>query len=98
MTKDTINFPEHVAQWKESGLSMAAYCKEQGFNYQTFTYHALRIRKKETISADANTFVQLKVPEKVTAGIEYHFTNVGHFILPKIESIKNHLKINQISI
>jgi len=37
MTKDTINFPEHVAQWKEGGLSMAAYGKEQGCNYQTFT-------------------------------------------------------------
>jgi len=92
MTKDTINFPEHVAQWKESGLSMAAYCKEQGFNYQTFTYHALRIRKKETISADANTFVQLKVPEKVTAGIEYHFPSGGYFVFPagcSIQQIKS---------
>jgi len=92
MTKDTINFSEHVVRWKESGLSMAAYCKEQGFNYQTFTYHALRIRKKETISADANTFVQLKVPEKVTAGIVYHFPSGGYFVFPagcSIQQIKS---------
>jgi len=92
MTKDTINFPEHVVRWKESGLSMAAYCKEQGFNYQTFTYHALRIRKKETISTDANTFVQLKVPEKVTAGIVYHFPSGGYFVFPagcSIQQIKS---------
>ncbi len=98
MTKDTINFPGHVAQWKESGLSMAAYCKEQGFNYQTFTYHVLRMRKEETDATATSSCAQLNVPEKTSIGIEYHFTNVGHFILPKIESIKNHLKINQISI
>jgi len=48
MNKDSKNFAEQVASWKESGLSMAAYCKEQGLNYQTFTYHVLRMRKKET--------------------------------------------------
>ncbi len=82
MIKDTINFPEHVARWKASGLSMSAYCKEQGLNYQTFTYHALRIKKKETVAADGNGFVQIKVPEKTTAGIEYHLPNGGYFVFP----------------
>jgi len=98
MNKGNKNFAEQVATWKASGKSMAAYCKEQGLNYQTFTYHVLRMRKKETDATATSSCAQLNVPEKTSIGIEYHFTNVGHFILPKIESIKNHLKINQISI
>lgn len=88
MIKDTINFPEHVACWKESGLSMAAYCKEQGLNYQTFTYHALRIKKKETDAADGNSFVQIKIPEKTTAGIEYLLSCGSYYVFPADCSIQ----------
>jgi len=82
MNKDSINFAEQVALWKASGESMAAYCKEQGLNYQAFTYHVLRMRKKETGAAATSRFVQLKVPEKTTSGIEYHFYNGCYFVFP----------------
>ena len=28
----------HLSLWRESGLSMAAYCREASLNYQTFLY------------------------------------------------------------
>lgn len=82
MIKDTINFPEHVGKWRASGMTMAAYCKELRLNYQTFTYHALRIKKKDTLAADGTGFVQIKVPEKTTAGIEYHLPSGCYFVFP----------------
>lgn len=88
MIKDKINFPDHVAKWKTSGLSMVGYCKEYGLNYQSFTYHVLRIRKKDAGAVPANSFVQLKVPEKTTAGIEYHFPNGGYFVFPAGSSVQ----------
>ena len=80
MIKDTIIFPEQAAKWKESGLSMVAYCKEQGLNYQTFTYHALCIKKKETVASAGNRFVQIKEPEKTRVGIVYYLPNGDYFI------------------
>lgn len=72
----------HVTQWKESGLSMAAYCKEHGLNYQTFMYHASRMKKKEAGLPDSNTFIRIDVPEKTSSGIEYHFANGNYFVFP----------------
>ena len=71
-----------VSQWKETGLSMAAYCKEKGFNYQTFMYHASRMKKKEAESDDPKTFIRIDVPEKISSGIEYHFSNGNYFVFP----------------
>lgn len=49
MIKDKINFPMEVSQWKETGLSMAAYCKEHSLNYQPscITQAAWRKRKSD---------------------------------------------------
>ena len=61
---------------------MAAYCNEQGLNYQTFMYYVLRIKKYETVAADGNSFVQIKMIEKTTAGIRYHIPNGVYFVFP----------------
>ena len=82
MIKDKINFPLHVSQWKETGQTMSAYCKEQGLNYQTFMYHASRIKKKEAGSDEPKTFIRIDVPEKTSSGIEYHFSNGNYFVFP----------------
>ena len=82
MDKDKINFPLHVSNWKEAGLSMAAYCKENDLNYQTFMYHVSRMKKKENSSSNSNAFIRLDVPEKMSSGIEYHFANGGYFVFP----------------
>lgn len=76
-------FPEHVKRWNESCHSMAVYCKEQGLNYQTFTYLVFRIRKKETGTASANDFAHIKASEKLIVGIEYHFSHGGYFVFPE---------------
>lgn len=52
---------------------MAAYCKEQGLNYQTFTYHALCIKKKETDATDGNRFVQIKYLKKVHPELNFTY-------------------------
>ena len=82
MIKDKINFPLEVSQWKETGLSMAAYCKEKGLNYQTFMYHASRIKKKELGADEPKTFIRIDFPEKTASGIEYHLPNGGYFVFP----------------
>ncbi|HNA58509.1 MAG TPA: hypothetical protein PLL28_13910 [Chitinophagales bacterium] len=82
MTKDINNFAEHVTQWEQSGLSMAAYCKAQGLNYQTFTYHVGRKKKKAAETAATGSFTRIEVPVQNAAGIEYHLPNGGYFVFP----------------
>ena len=82
MLKDKIDFPTHVNEWKETGGTMADYCRANAIPYQTFMYHASRIRKKENLSQNKEAFIRIDVPEKVAGGIEYHFTNGSYFIFP----------------
>lgn len=82
MLKDKVDYPYHVNQWKEVGGTMAGYCKENEISYQTFMYHASRMKKKETAAQEPNAFIRINVPEKMTAGIEYHFTNGSYFVFP----------------
>ena len=82
MLKDKVDYPDHVNQWKEVGGTMAGYCKEKEISYQTFMYHASRMKKKESLSQNKNAFTRIEVPEKITGGIEYHFRNGNYFIFP----------------
>jgi len=83
MLKDKIDFPLHVNQWKETSGTMADYCRAKEISYQTFMYHASRMKKKETAAAQKqNSFIRIDVPEKISSGIEYHFTNGSYFVFP----------------
>lgn len=82
MTKDRINYAEHIAQWSGTELTMAAYCRQAALNYQTFMYHALRKRKKEAVPEPEQDFVQLRVTAKSIEGIEYHLPGGGYFVFP----------------
>ncbi len=88
MIKDNTNFQGHVVQWKESGLSMTANCKARGLNYQSLIYLALCIKKKESFFADSNSFVQIRMPEKISKGIEYHLPNSVYFSFKKVCDLK----------
>jgi len=88
MNKDKINFSLHVTEWKESGHSMAAYCKEHNLNYQKFMYHVSRMKKKEAESNAPKSFIRIDVPEKAAANIEYHFAHGGYFVFPEIDNKK----------
>jgi len=61
---------------------MAAYSKEHGFNFQTFMYHASRMKKKENSAAEPNAFIRFDVPEKIADGIEYHFAHGSYRVFP----------------
>ncbi len=83
MIKDKVDYPYQVNQWKEVGGTMAGYCKEKEISYQTFIYHASRMKKKETaVVQKPNSFIRIDVPEKNMSGIEYHFTNGSYFVFP----------------
>lgn len=82
MLKDKVDYPMHVYAWKEIGGTMAGYCKEKEISYQTFMYHASRMKKKETSERKPDSFIRIDVPEKNLSGIEYHFTNGSYFVFP----------------
>jgi len=61
---------------------MADYCRANAISYQTFMYHASRMKKKEIPSMEPKEFVRINIPEKAHGGIEYHFTNGSYFVFP----------------
>jgi len=83
MIKDKVDYPYHVNQWKEVGGTMAGYCKENEISYQTFMYHASRMKKKETAAAQKpNSFIRIGDAEKNMSDIEYHFTHGNYIVCP----------------
>ena len=43
----------HVEAWRESGLSQADYCRQQGLNSKTFSTWTRRVRRELTRIKDA---------------------------------------------
>jgi len=82
MIKDKVDYPYQVNQWKEVGGTMADYCRANEISYQTFMYHASRMKKKETAAQEPKAFIRIDVPKKNPSGIEYHFTNGSYFVFP----------------
>jgi len=37
--QDTPFWPDHVSQWRDSGLSQAAYCRQHGLCQNGFSYY-----------------------------------------------------------
>jgi hypothetical protein len=86
MLKDKTDYPLHVKQWKETGGSMAAYCKANDISYHTFIYHANRLKKREVASPE---FIRFEMPEgKTVTNIEYHFANGNYFVFPTACSVQ----------
>ena len=56
---------DKVRQWRSSGLSAAAWCKERGVIYSQFLYWRERIAQKAV-----EPFVELKDPQSDESGIE----------------------------
>lgn len=38
MDKKQVDWGRHLASWRESGLSQAMYCRQQGLSYRRFCY------------------------------------------------------------
>lgn len=56
LTKKQRYWQRHVEQWKKSGLSQAAYCRECNLNIKSFNYFKSRLKKNLPVQ-----FVQLPV-------------------------------------
>ena len=59
MSHHTTNWPAKLADWRRSGLSIAAWCRNNAVSYQTFLYWRKRLDDR---LPDTGTFLQLCPP------------------------------------
>lgn len=57
---------EHVARWRASGLSMAAYCRQELVPYHRFTYWVQQEGARRAQSAALAPVASAKVPDHFT--------------------------------
>lgn len=56
-----------IDQWKESGLSQKAYCRQQNLSYHVFHYWYKVYRDEKGVAPDCNsTFVPLRLQQPTT--------------------------------
>ena len=60
MSHHTANWPARVADWRRSGLSVAAWCRNHAVSYHTFLYWRKRLDERHPESA--GIFLQLSAP------------------------------------
>ena len=51
--KKQMQWCRHVKVWRESGLSQADYCRQQGLNAKTFSVWVRRVRDELPLGKDA---------------------------------------------
>jgi hypothetical protein len=59
MPHHTTNWQVRLADWRRSGLSIAAWCRNNAVSYQTFLYWRKRLDDRRP---DTGTFLQLCPP------------------------------------
>ena len=59
MPHHTTNWPVKLADWRRSGLSIAAWCRNNAVSYHTFLYWRKRLDDRRP---DSGTFLQLCPP------------------------------------
>jgi hypothetical protein len=59
MPRHPTNWPVKLADWRRSGLSIAAWCRNNAVSYQTFLYWRKRLDERRP---DTGTFLQLCPP------------------------------------
>ena len=60
MPHHTANWPARLADWRRSGLSVAAWCRNHAVSYHTFLYW--RRRLDDHLPESTGIFVQLTAP------------------------------------
>lgn len=60
MSHHTTKWQAKLADWRRSGLSIAAWCRKNAVSYQTFLYWRRRLDDRRPDAA--GTFLQLCVP------------------------------------
>jgi len=51
--KINAHWRRHVEAWRESGLSQAVYCRQQGLNHKTFSVWTRRVQVDLTLDKNA---------------------------------------------
>jgi hypothetical protein len=65
----TVDWIQHITSWQSSGLSQAAYCRQQGLNYRTFTVRLSAYRKSEKAGRSARSSTTALIPVRVRAAL-----------------------------
>ena len=51
--KINAHWRRHVEAWRESGLSQAVYCRQQGLNHKTFSVWTRRVQADPSLDKNA---------------------------------------------
>lgn len=66
----SVDWDQQIQAWQRSGLSQAAYCREQGLSYGTFTMRLSVYRKRmadaAVSSAPDRTLIPVQIQPPVT--------------------------------
>jgi hypothetical protein len=66
--KINAHWRRHVEAWRESGLSQAVYCRQQGLNHKTFSVWTRRVQADPSLDKNAPLCL-LPVQVKPTASV-----------------------------
>jgi hypothetical protein len=58
----SAHWKKHIETWQSSGLSQAAYCRQQGLNAQSFSSQLHTFRSQRTVEPPTLIPVQIKHP------------------------------------
>jgi hypothetical protein len=53
-----VDWQQHIAGWRESGLSQKTYCQQQGLSIASFGYWRTRLHRKPV---DSGKFIPVKL-------------------------------------
>lgn len=71
----------HIEAWQSSGLSQAAYCRQQGLNSHSFVARLSGYRKSRLVAASALIPIQVQAP--VSAPLVLHHDKGHRLELPQ---------------
>src|SRR3990167_3956773 len=81
-----VDWVSIIKQWKASGLSQVAYCKENNINYNQFVYQNARLSSRAKASSKL-------LPVKITHSDQV-VTAQNNFILQYPSGLKLHIPVN----
>ena len=65
----SVDWDQHIQAWQCSGLSQAAYCRQQGLNYGTFTMRLSVYRKQMSDAAASSTPETTLIPVHIQSPV-----------------------------
>ena len=63
--KNAEYWKEKIAEWEATGVSKAAFCKENALSYNSFVFHCAK-QKKKPIPAPKNSLIAMKLKMEST--------------------------------